>query len=260
MKRNLLAFALLLASVLPFSLQAESLFKIDFAEAENGPAAQWLMAQDWTFQAGASKQRMEIEQHTLVLRVKEDQLGQLVKRITLPGVTQARIQWGVRRYPKDANWEQGQERETILVAFAFGEELVESGTIFFPALPPVIGVFLGQKEQEGKQYLGRYYKHSIRYLCSPCGAPEDKEVTTLVNLKAEYQKAFGTAKPFPALTGLALSFDTRKVGRGEAFIRSIELLSDDAPAANPGASKTTTAKPTLVRPAALAAASAPPKK
>ena len=212
-------------SFIATTAMAGSLFKADFSHRMDGDAREWLQADDWTFQAGASKIRPLFQNGKLMLTVKEDQLGLLVKRVELEKAKKLIIRWGVNEYPAGADWDKGLEREAIMVSVNFGKEVYGSGVLFFPSLPRYIGIFLGEKEQAGKEYKGRYYKKSSSYYCVPCGAKTKTEITTEIDLEEYYQKSFGEKLDIP-VTGISIEFDTRKQGKAEAFVRSIEILSE----------------------------------
>ena len=213
----------------PFSLLAEKLeLRLDFslAAAGNLEAQDWLIVQDWTFQADAKKKKdfhPYYDQQGMVFVIKPDQLGQLVKRLDLKGATKIKVRWAIRKYPSGANWSAGEEREGLMVALSFGKELYDSGILFLPKIPRVLGVFLGEKETPAKPYVGRYYKKSARYYCLPCNSAENQVVTTEFDFARAYQEVF--KEPAPEVTGVAIEFDTRKVGGAEAYIESIEFYS-----------------------------------
>ncbi len=213
----------------PLPALAEKLvLRLDFSlqAAGNLEPHDWLVVQEWTFQAGAKKKKEfhpYFDQKGMVFAIQEDQLGLLVKRTAIQGATKVKVRWGIRKYPVGANWSAGEERETLMIALAFGKELYDSGIMFLPQVPRVLGVFLGEKEVPGKAYQGRYYKQSARYYCIPCNSAENQVVTTEFEFAQAYQDAFG--EKAPEVTGVAIEFDTRKVGEGEAYLESIEFYS-----------------------------------
>ncbi|MDX2470096.1 MAG: hypothetical protein QNL04_05915 [SAR324 cluster bacterium] len=208
-------------------LHAESLLKLDYSKRLDGDAKDWLIAEDWTFQAGAKSIKPLFQEGKLIIIAKEEQLGQLVKRVNLENAKTLIIKWGVNKFPKNASWDNSVEREAIMVSVSFGKEIHGSGVLFLPSLPRFIGFFLGETEKEGQAYKGRYYKKSADYYCLPCGNKATEEVTTEVDLEDYYKKSFGTG-PMPYISSLSLEFDTRDTGPSEAFIRSIEIIAKDS--------------------------------
>ncbi len=221
--KKLLLISLLWFALTPL-LQAESLLKLDYSKRLDGDAKDWLIAEDWTFQSGAKDMRPLFQDGKLILSVKEDKLGLFVKRVNLKNAKKLIIKWGVNKYPEDASWDNNAEREAIMVSINFGKKAYSSGILFFPSVPRFLGFFLGETEEEGKAYKGRYYKKSSNYFCIPCGAKKGTEVTTEIDLEDYYKKSFGN-DPMPYISGLSIEFDTRDAGAAEAFIRSIEITS-----------------------------------
>ncbi len=207
------------------SSQAETIYRLDFSGQKDGNAQSWLKENDFKLQNDADEINARFKNGRLVLEIKDDINGLFSKEVRVEGSTTVRIEWGVDRYLKDANWENGQLREAIAVIVSFGDEKIASGSFVVPNVPYFIGIFLGQHEKEGKAYFGNYFKKGGRYFCSPCGRPAGELVVTEFNLMETFKREFGKSK-VPYISSISFEIDARDTdGMSKAFIKSVLFLS-----------------------------------
>jgi len=207
------------------SWAADIVYRIDFTEQPDGNAFEWLKRNGFKLQNDADEINARFENGRLILEVDNDINGLFTKALDIKGASTIRIEWGVDRYPSEANWERGILREAIGVVVAFGSEKISSGSFVVPDIPYFIGIFLGQHEIEGKAYLGNYYQKGGRYFCSPCGSRAAQSVITEFNLSETFKREFGKST-VPAISAITLEVDARDTdGRAKAFIKSVSFLS-----------------------------------
>lgn len=204
---------------------AKVVYRIDFSGQKDGKAQEWLKKNGFKQQNDADEIKARFENGRLVLAVDDDINGLYTKSLEIRGASTIRIEWGVDQYPAGANWEKGILREAIGVVVSFGTEKISSGSFVVPNAPYFIGLFLGQHEQEGKAYLGNYFKKGGRYFCSPCRNKTGQTVVTEFPLSETFKREFGiTAVPF--ISSISFEIDARDTeGRSKAFIKSISFLS-----------------------------------
>ena len=75
----------------------------------------------------------------------------------LHGATKIRIEWGVDQYPLGANWNGPKNvtrntREAISFMVFFGEKKLDSGFFLAPDLPHFISFFLGENDDDSREY------------------------------------------------------------------------------------------------------------
>lgn len=204
---------------------AETVYKLDFSRQLDGDAGGWFKQEEFKLQNDADEIEARFENGRLVFSVDDDINGLFSKSLKLRGASTVRIEWGVDRYPKGANWNKGVLREAIAVVISFGDEKISSGSFVVPNVPYFIGIFLGEHETEDKVYLGNYFKKGGRYFCSPCGSPTGKTVVTEFNLSDTFKKEFGKST-VPYISSISFEVDTRDTeGRSMAFIKSISFLA-----------------------------------
>ena len=218
--------AALLLLMFSTSLQAESLFKIDFSQAPEGNAKQWLHLSNFALQRDAKTLlKPFIEKGQLVLEIGPDMLGGLALRRDIPGAKRVEVIWGVNKYPQGANWEKGNNREAAMFLVAFGKELLSSDAWVLPSLPYFIGAFLGEMEKEGAWYKAVHYTEGGSYTCLPCGSKKGTLVTTNLELPNNFQAQF--KKPMPDVIGFGFEFDTRNtLSDSVVVIQSIEFFDE----------------------------------
>jgi hypothetical protein len=137
------------------------------------------------------------------------------------------IEWGVERFPKGSNWNDGNNRLPIGLVLLFGQEKLSSGMPPFiaPKVPRFFCPFIGEKEIVGKTYLGKLYKKGGRYYCV-----SNEGNGTLIKSDFEianrYFKEFG--KPVDSLSAFAFQVNTNNTkGGAEAFIKSVTLYGQE---------------------------------
>jgi len=209
----------------PVLSQAETVYQLDFAAQENGKAFDWFKQESFKLQNDADEIKARFESGRLVLEVNKDITGLFTKSVRIEGASKVRIEWGVDQYPEGANWENGMLREAIGVIVSFGDKKISSGSFVVPDVPYFIGIFLGEHEDEGKAYLGNYFKKGGRYFCSPCGSKVGQTVVTEFDLAETFIREFGQSK-VPFISSISFEIDARDTnGRSKAFIKSMTFLS-----------------------------------
>jgi len=146
--------------------------------------------------------------------------------INLDNVHAVKIDWGVKRYPKDTSYENQVNNEALMLYFFFGKEKITSGHVLIPNSPYFIGLFLCQDEKVNFPYRGRYFHPGGRFVCLGKPAP-GAMVTSEFDLEAAFKRYFGK-KQTPGITGIAFGIDTTKAadsGRGETFLKRIEFAA-----------------------------------
>ena len=113
-----------------------------------------------------------------------------------------------------------------MVIVTFGTKKITSGSFIVPNLPYFIGLFLGEKESEGKAYMGSYYKKGGRYFCSPCNSAAGKDIITDFELHDRFKQLYNKSQ-VPPVTAFAIESDTRDLDQiSKAYIKKIEFLFD----------------------------------
>jgi hypothetical protein len=137
-----------------------------------------------------------------------------------------KIVWGVKTYPKGADWTTGSNREAISISVLFGSDRprgVKETLLGLPALPYFLSFLLCEKATD-KIFKAKTYQDNGRYECvaSPAAGTE---ITTVLDLDKKFAKAFPTVNSVPAVTGFAIESDTTDLdpGLGSAWIRSLEI-------------------------------------
>lgn len=221
----LFAIVWLMVLSLPGFSQAEIVYKLDFENQSNGNALGWLKDNGFKLQNDADEINARFDNGKLVLEIDEDINGLFSKQVRIDGASRIRIEWGVERYLKDANWEKGQLREAIGVVVSFGDEKVSSGSFVVPNIPYFITIFLGQHEKEGKAYLGNYFKKGGRYFCTPCGSQPGELVVTEFDLSEKFKQEFGKST-VPYISSISFEVDARDTdGKSKAFIKSVSFIA-----------------------------------
>lgn len=203
-------------------------YVIDFSNYSGGTVRKWLESKG-LYCEGAAKYHPEIElsiqKGMLFIKTKQPVRGFLVfKDIIIPEVSKVRIEWGIIKYPKDANFESGNRNQALGLYIFFGPEKLSSGYFMIPDLPYFISLFLGEADEINIPYKGRYFHSGGRFVC--VGNPELEE--TVIS-EFELTSAFQTyyEKEAPAISALCLEVDTTTTeggGKAEAYIKRIEFL------------------------------------
>jgi hypothetical protein len=215
---------LLLASTAMAGAAGRVLYRVDFSTQPDGDAVAWLKRQGFAFHLKAHELAPRFEQGRLVLETATETAGVLVQKLNVPGVRRLRVRWGVDRYPQGADWAKGVYRVPIAVMVSFGEDKIDSGSMFVPNAPYFLSVFLGEHEQEGRAYSARYYKKGGRYFCQPCGVPPGQTVVTEFDLDTHFTEQF-QQRVLPPVSSVSVQMNTTDTtGGARAFLISIELL------------------------------------
>lgn len=203
-------------------------YVIDFSNYPGGSVRKWLESKGLYYE-GAAKYHPEIEfsikDGMLFIKTKQPVRGFIVcKDIIIPKVSKVRIEWGIIKYPKDANFERGNRNQALGLYIFFGPEKLSSGYFMIPDLPYFLSLFLGEADEINIPHKGKYFHAGGRYVC--VGNPELKE--TVIS-EFDLTSAFRTyyEKESPAISGLCLEVDTTTTGGGgkaEAYIKRIEFL------------------------------------
>ena len=115
---------------------------------------------------------------------------------------------------------------SIGVMIFFGDEKLESGSVFIPDIPYFLALFLGEKERPGKAYLANYWQKGGRYFCISCNGNVGEFISEM-DIPNTFKDQFGFVPP--PITGIAIDADatntSSKNGRhSKAYIKKIELL------------------------------------
>jgi hypothetical protein len=215
---------LLLSSTTPVGAASRVLHRVDFSTQPDGDAVVWLKRQGFEFHLKAHELAPRFEQGRLVLETATETAGGFVRKLHVPGVRRLRVRWGVDRYPQGADWAKGVYRVPIAVMVSFGEDKIDSGSMFVPNAPYFLSVFLGAHEQEGRAYTARYYQQGGRYFCQPCGVPPGQTVVTEFDLATQFTEQF-QQRVLPPVSSVGFQMNTTDTtGGARAFLMSIELL------------------------------------
>lgn len=215
-----------------FGAQGELLHTIDFTGHEDGPAAEWLEEQGFTFRLDAEDLHPRFENDRLVLQTNGAEGGLFEKSVDVPDATRIRIHWGVEQYPQGASWADGVNAVPIAVMTSFGEQEIRSGSVFVPNAPYFIGLFLGENERTDRAYVGKYYQDGGRYFCTPCGAPTGETIVTDFDLGQAFREQFPdvTQSPesvLPPVSRFGFQMNTNGTrGGAAAFLKRIEYYSN----------------------------------
>jgi hypothetical protein len=200
------------------------LYTIDFSGQPDGPAVNWLEQKGFELQLGAKKLNPSFRANRLKLQSNGGDAGIFVKALHLPNAKRIRILWGVERYPQGADWEKGVNAVSLAVMVSFGKKKMESGAFYIPDAPYFIGLFLGEKEHEGKAYTGKYFRKGGRYFCTPCGVSPGAMVVTEFDL-AEHFKSHFSEDHVPPLSRFGFQVNTKNTrGGSAAFLHKVEIL------------------------------------
>jgi hypothetical protein len=197
---------------------------VDFSTQPDGDAVAWLKRQGFEFHLRAHALAPRFERGRLVLETATETAGGFVQKLNVPHVRRLRVRWGVDRYPQGADWTKGIYRVPIAVMVSFGEDKIDSGSLFIPNAPYFLSVFLGEHEQEGRAYTARYYKKGGRYFCQPCGVPPGQTVVTEFDLETHFTEQF-QQRVLPSVSSVSFQMNTTDTtGGARAFLINIELL------------------------------------
>lgn len=227
---------MLFSLISPYLLHAETkstnhvIYTIDFSKQKPGSALPWLKKHGFSLWLGARRLNPRFENHAIVLSTDEQEAGMIGKQFRpeeyLYQVKRVRIEWGVYQYPIGADWENDVNRVPIAVMLTFGTKKWRSG--IFPGFKPspyFLSPFIGYKEQEGKQYLGKYYRKGGRYYCVASGDRAGQTIMTDFEVDDRFKRAFRETTT-PPITSVAFQMNTKDTqGGAKAFLRKIEFLA-----------------------------------
>lgn len=221
-----ICFALIPLLLIAAASHAEEVvYKIDFTKQANGDATEWLKEQGFDFKRSAAELNPRFEDDRLVLETGGKEVGLFVRELELAEADRIRIHWGVDRYPQGADWAEGVYRVPVAAMISFGEKKIDSGSLFVPNAPYFIGLFLGEKEQEGYAYTAQYYQEGGRYFCTPCKPATGTTVTTEFNLNEAFQEQFD-ASSTPPISSFGFQMNTEDTqGGARSFLKTVEFIS-----------------------------------
>jgi hypothetical protein len=209
---------------------SQVIYTIDFSKQEPGSAVPWLQQHGFSLLLDANDLNPRFENHALVLSTNGQEVGMIGKEFEpdeyIHQVKWIRIEWGVYQYPIGANWENDINRVPIALMLTFGTKKWKSG--IFPGFKPspyFLSPFIGYNEQEGKQYLGKYYRKGGRYYCVASGDRTGQTIITNFEVDERFKKAFDEPMT-PPITSIGLQMNTEDTqGGAKAFLRKIEFLA-----------------------------------
>jgi len=223
-------FLFLFFSILLFA-QDRVLLHIDFKGiADATDATEILHQKGFEFQLDKDRFHFFIKDERLYIETKQKAavlFGMILhNKKELKNPAYVEIEWGVERFPENADWENGINRLPIALIMVFGMDKLSSGLpILAPKAPTFLCPFIGQKEKVGKVYLGKLYKKGGRYYCVS-NQGDGVVVHTLFSVEQAYKKAFD--KAIPALTAFAFQSNTKDTkGGAKAFIKSLTIYAKD---------------------------------
>ena len=226
--RITLLLLLILTLVPPVIAERKELYRLDFSEQKDGDATEWLHSRGFEFILDAGELSLKFDDGRLIIKTNEEIAGIIGIRFTdeskLNNIGSATIEWGVKKFPKGANWENDNNRLAIGIFFMLGTDKISSGLPFgINAAPYFLSPFIGEKEQLNKRYLGVLYKKGGRYYCVANKSSSDTVVTHF-DIDQTFQKEFN--KPTPALTAFGFQMNTNDTkGKAKAFIKRIIFYS-----------------------------------
>lgn len=204
---------------------------IDFTNQKNGSAIFWLEEKGFEFELDANELNPRFENNALVISTEDKVAGLIGLRFEqqdfIHNVKRVRIIWGVNRYPKGADWENGNNRTPIAVILSFGTKKLSSGLPFgIKAAPYFLSPFIGKKEELDKMFIGRLWREGGRYFCVVSGDQSGKTITTEFEIDERFKRTFGQTRT-PSITAFAFQKNTNNTeGGSEAFIKKIKFLSE----------------------------------
>ncbi len=219
---------LLLFMTTAFSFGGSVLYSLDFTKQKDGDAKAWLRSKGFKFLLDANAFSMKFSGEKLLISTMGNKAAMIGVKLPagkhLKKIGSVKIEWGVDRFPKGANWASGNNRLAIGALFLLGTEKLSSGLPFgLNDAPYFLGPFIGEKEVVGKQYLGKLYKEGGRYHCIS-NKSGGTTVVTHFNIDQKFNQAF--KKPTPSLTAFAFQMNTKNTSGGaQAFIKKITFYS-----------------------------------
>jgi len=220
---NILLLVLLPAAV---AVHAEEVVhRFDFTDPADGDATGWLKERGFELKRSAKRLNPHFENGRLVLETDGNEVGLIVRELNLADAERVRIRWGVDRYPQGADWAAQVYRVAIAAMISFGDKKISSGSFVVPNAPYFIGLFLGEKEQEGHAYTAQFYREGGRYFCTPCQPATGETVTTEFNLEEAFREQFDVS-PMPPISSFGFQMNTEDTrGGARSFLKTVEFIS-----------------------------------
>jgi len=201
-------------------------YALDFTQQPEGDALDWLRENGFELGLEARELEPRFGEKGLLLSTEQARAGLFLRKVEVPNAERIRIVWGVDRYPAGADWENGVFRVPIAVMVSFGEEELDSGSVFIPDAPYFISLFLSRNARAGKPYTANYYREGSRYFCVECSPPPGETISTEFDLAEAFRKEFDR-RDVPPITGLSFQMNTKDTrGGARAYLRRIELLAN----------------------------------
>ncbi len=203
------------------------LYSLDFTKQRDGDAKAWLKSKGMIFKLDANDLDMKFSAGKLVISTESEEAGlfgvEFAKANYLQNIDSVKIVWGVNRFPKGADWANGNNRLSIGALIILGTEKLSSGLpMGVKAAPYFFGPFIGEKERVGGRYLGALYKEGGRYYCVSNSL--GKRIVTNFDIDQKFQQEF--KKPTPPVTAFGFQMNTKDTkGGAEAFVESITFYS-----------------------------------
>jgi len=204
---------------------------VKFTDYEEGSIDDWLLGKGFSFEQDAKKRKridLDVGDNGLVLEAKRKSFGLMVNEsVNVPEFTFVEVDWGVTKFPEGVSYEQGVRNEAIMAMIFMGDEKQPSGSVFIPSSPYFVGLFLCHDDDKiNHPYVGAHFKKGGRYVCGDQPA-EGELVATRFNLLEAYRSYFDKeGDDDPAVSGIALTLDTKKAdggGKFSAFVREIRF-------------------------------------
>ncbi len=230
--KTLAVFLILIAhNVTAVATPEKLVHVVRFSDYREGPIDDWLQAKAFQFEQDAKRRDridLDIGSAWLEMASKRRAFGIIFNEsVNVPEFTRIEVDWGVNRFPSGSSYEQGVRNEALMLIVFMGDERHPSGSMFVPNSPYFIGLFLCHGDDKvGHPYIGHYFKKGGRYVCTD--KPTAGElITSSFNLLDGYREYFDRDRDDdPAISGIALTMDTRKAGssgKASAFIREIRF-------------------------------------
>jgi len=203
--------------------EGKVLYSFDFGNAASGDIVSSLKSKGFEFLLDSKKLTFTLTQGRLEFQTDKPIAALFGVRLKKPieNIGSVVIEWGVKRFPKGADWDKGNHRLALGAILVLGTKKFSSGVPFAPAVPYFFGPFIGEKEQVGKRYLGKIYRKSGRYYCV---SNQKGLITTRFDIARKFQQEFGGE--VPPLTAFAFQMNTKDTtGGAKAFVKKITFYS-----------------------------------
>lgn len=204
---------------------------VKFSDYDTGSVEDWLQRKGFDFKADARRRDsidLDVTESRFIIEAKRHAFGLMPNEtVNVPEFTYVEIDWGVNKFPEGASYEQDIRNEAIMLMIFMGDERQPSGSMFIPDSPYFVGLFICHgDDRTNHPYVGSYFKKSGRYVCDN-NPLKGETVTTRFNLLDAYRSYFDKEKDDdPAVSGIAISLDTKKAkdkGQSSAFIKEIRF-------------------------------------